>query len=105
MRRRDGGPLLLLSIVHVTPVRRPVRRGSLRHIIDRERSRSTCLDRSANVRKVFLPCPFSDELRELVVPFCGDDVGFESVGFGFGAFCARGFELAHAKFGERPVVI
>ena len=111
MRRRDGGtPLLLLGIVHVTPVRRPrcLQRRTVairRPIIDRERSRSPCLDRSANVRKVFLPGPFSDELCELIVPFGGDDVGFESVRVGFGAMRAGGFELADAKLGERPVVI
>lgn len=76
-----------------------------RKIIDRERSRSTCLDGRDNVRKVFLSSPFSDELCETVVPFFGDDLGLESMCFGFGAFGARGFELADAELGERPVVI
>lgn len=112
MRRRDGGSLLLLGIVRVTPVcflrPRCLQRRTVairRPIIDRERSRSPCLDRSANVRKVFLPSPFSDELREFIVPFGGDDVGFESVRVGFGAMCAGGFELADAELGERPVVV
>lgn len=58
----------------LTPVR-PLRRGWLqlpsveirRQIIDRERPWSTCLDRRDNVRKVFLPGPFSNEFCELLV--------------------------------------
>ena len=76
-----------------------------RHITDRERSWSTCLNGRDNVRKVFLSGPFSDEFCEIVVPLCSDDVGFELVRFGFRAFCARRLELADTKLGERPVII
>lgn len=75
------------------------------NVIDREWSRSTCLDDRDNIGKVSLSGPFSDEFREIVVPFCGDYVGFKLVCFRFGTFRARGFELAHTKLGECEVVI
>lgn len=111
MRRRQES-LPLEGGVHVTSTH-AIHRGCIqlggigirRQIIDRKRSRLTCLDGRDNICKVFLPSPFSDEFRDIVVSFCGDNLGFKPVSFGFGAFCTRGFELADAELGERPVIV